>query len=384
MAIVKNRLGRGLGALITGGTPAKKVVPAAKKTDNVPSAAHKPKKIFKTSASVKTLSSKVPAKSVMVKPAITKSTAVKPVTLKKSVVNKGVIIKKEAQSQHPVANKNNATPSVLKDLPDYLELPIDKIEHNPHQPRRDIDAQKVEELADSIRSEGLLQPVVVRVVGNHYQLIAGERRLRACRLMGFKTIPCRILKVSDASSAVLALIENLQREGLNPIDESMGYASLMRDFDLTQESVAERVGKNRSTIANALRLLQLDKEIQSYLAKYVLSTGHAKVIAGVEDKAQQLLIARRVIEEGLSVRQTEDAVRRIKSPQSSRLSPVGPSPSVDMAVKNLERQIGQSLGTKVMLKHTPKKGRLVIEYHGNDDLQRILEKTGLGHIHFDY
>jgi ParB family chromosome partitioning protein len=245
-----------------------------------------------------------------------------------------------------------------------------------------MDAEKIQELADSIRAEGLLQPIVVRPVGERYQLIAGERRLRACQLMGLKTIACRILKVSNASSAVLALIENLQREGLNPIDESMGYASLMRDFDLTQEAVAERMGKNRSTIANALRLLQLDREIQAYLAKNLISTGHAKVIAGIEDSAQQVLLARRILEEGLSVRQTEELARHLKAPQNNRLTPVGQSPSIDPSIQQLERHISQSLGAKVLLKHTDKKGRLVIEYYGPQDLQRILEKTGLGHVSF--
>ena len=186
----------------------------------------------------------------------------------------------------------------------FLELPISSIKPNPYQPRRDFVEEHLAELAESIRSEGLLQPIVVRKVGEAYQLIAGERRWRACQKLKLKTIPVRLVEASDASSATLSLIENLQREGLNPIEEALGFASLLRDFDLTQEQVGERVGKGRATIANALRLLQLETDIQGYLRKGHLSTGHAKVLLGIEDPAQRNILARRIVEEGSSVRET--------------------------------------------------------------------------------
>jgi len=261
----------------------------------------------------------------------------------------------------------------------YREIPVTGIEPNPYQPRREIDAEHIDELAASIASEGLLQPIVVRSrKDGKFELIAGERRWRAHQKLGLKEISARVMEASDASSAVISLIENLQREGLNPIEEALGYASLMKDFDLTQEAVSERIGRPRASIANTLRLLALDREIQGYLAKGMLSAGHAKVLLGVEDPSQRLVLARRIIEGGMSVREAERQVRRIKNESSLR---GGDSRSSDEAsdtvVRDLEKQIASRLNTKVQLKHTAKKGRLIIEYYGNDDLQRILERTGL-------
>ncbi len=179
------------------------------------------------------------------------------------------------------------------------------VEPSPYQARREIAPEQLAELAESIRSEGLLQPIVVRRQGEKFQLIAGERRWRAFQLLKIRAIPARVVEASDASAASIGLIENLQREGLNPIEEALGFASLVRDFDLTQETAAERVGKSRAAVANSLRLLSLDAEIQGYIAKDLLSVGHAKVLLGVEDAARRAVLARRVIEEGLSVRQTE-------------------------------------------------------------------------------
>src|SRR6185312_1708398 len=175
--------------------------------------------------------------------------------------------------------------------PGYQEIAVHLIEPSPYQARREIPPEQLTELADSIRSEGLLQPVVVRKTGDKYQLIAGERRWRAFQQLKLKTIPARIVDASNASSAALGLIENLQREGLNPIEEAHGYASLIRDFDLTQETAAARVGKGRASVANSLRLLALDGELQGYLAKSLLSVGHAKVLLGVNDAAQRMVLA---------------------------------------------------------------------------------------------
>ena len=162
------------------------------------------------------------------------------------------------------------------------EILLTQIVPNPRQPRREFDEASVKELAESIRSEGLLQPVVVRKTKDGFELIAGERRFRAFKLLGQKTITARLLEASDASSAVLALVENLQRADLNPIDEALGIASLMRDFSLTQEAVADRLGKPRATIANSVRLLSLDREIQGYLSKGQISAGHAKVLLAID------------------------------------------------------------------------------------------------------
>lgn len=260
----------------------------------------------------------------------------------------------------------------------YREIPVGAITPNPYQPRREIDPTHVAELANSIASEGLLQPIVVRPLkGGQFELIAGERRWRAHQKLGLKTIAARVMEASDTSSAVISLIENLQREGLNPIEEALGYASLMKDFDLTQEAVSDRIGRPRTSIANTLRLLALDREIQGYLAKGMLSTGHAKVLLGVDEPSQRLILARRVIEAGMSVRETEKLVKRIKSESTLQGKERPPDAAEDTVVRDLEKQLSSRLNTRVHLKHTPKKGRIIIEYFGNEDLQRILERTGL-------
>jgi len=263
------------------------------------------------------------------------------------------------------------------------EIAVTAIRANPHQPRRDFDPDQLQELADSIRAEGLLQPVVVRALGEgQYELIAGERRWRAVQSLRLKRIPARIITSSDASSAVLSLVENLQRADLNPLEEAMGYASLLKDFNLTQEAVAERIGKARASIANSLRLLQLEREIQGYLAKGRLSTGHAKVLLGVPAGELRLLLARRIIEQGLSVRATEEAATKIRPGANSGSDKAKPEAngSDAVAIEAYQRALMTHFNTKVSLKHTAKKGRLVIEYFGNDDLQRILERMGVGSV----
>jgi ParB family chromosome partitioning protein len=268
----------------------------------------------------------------------------------------------------------------------YQEITIGKIKANPYQPRREIAETQVKELARSIQSEGLLQPIVVRSTGKGYELIAGERRLRAYKFLKSKTIPCRVIEASDASSASLALIENLQRENLNPIDEALGYASLVRDFDLTQEAAADRVGKGRATVANALRLLSLSEEIQGFLSRRLLSTGHAKVLLGVKDGAQQHLLARRIIESNLSVREAEKIVKRLNEDlESSDGSGSGNDNSTktndkraeNTAIADLEKRIEKHFNTNVTIQHGKKKGKLVIEYFGNEDLDRLLELLGI-------
>jgi ParB family transcriptional regulator, chromosome partitioning protein len=263
--------------------------------------------------------------------------------------------------------------------PGYIDVQVHLIEPSPYQARREIAPDQLTELAESIRAEGLLQPIVVRRHGDKFQLIAGERRWRAFQQLKIKSIPARIVEASDASAASIGLIENLQREGLNPIEEALGFASLVRDFDLTQETAAERVGKSRASVANALRLLALDGEIQGYIAKDLLSVGHAKVLLGIEDTGSRSVLARRVIEEGLSVRATEKLGKSGKPAGSSRSSGRGKAASARdaAAVESIQKRLTSHLGARVAVLHTPKKGRIVIEYRGNEDLQRILERLGL-------
>jgi ParB family transcriptional regulator, chromosome partitioning protein len=285
---------------------------------------------------------------------------------------------------HPPAEANAAShaapPPAAAGAPGYQEVAVHQIEPSPYQARREITPEQLSELAESIRSEGLLQPVVVRKAGDKYQLIAGERRWRAFQLLKIKTIPARVVEASNASSAALGLIENLQREGLNPIEEAHGYASLIRDFDLTQETAAERVGKGRASVANALRLLSLDAELQGYVAKNLLSVGHAKVLLGVEDGGQRMVLARRIIEEGLSVRITEKLATAAKTSTTGVTRPARPSalsPKDAATVAGIEKKLTSHLGARVAVLHTAKKGKIVIEYRGNEDLQRVLEKLGV-------
>ncbi len=280
----------------------------------------------------------------------------------------------------PAATPALAPAPAKTGAPGYFEIAVHLIEPSPYQARREISPAQLRELAESIRSEGLLQPIVVRKTGEKYQLIAGERRWRAFQLLKIKAIPAKIVEASNASSAALGLIENLQREGLNPIEEAHGYASLIRDFDLTQENAAERVGKGRATVANSLRLLSLDADLQGYVSKAMLSVGHAKVLLGIEDVAQRTLLARRIIEEGLSVRVAEKLALGSKS-AAGATARKGAKPGLvakDAAtVAGIEKKLTSHLGARVAVLHTPKKGRIVIEYRGNEDLQRLLEKLGV-------
>lgn len=266
-------------------------------------------------------------------------------------------------------------------LAGFQEITVSAVRSSPYQARREISPEQLTELAESIKAEGLLQPIVVRKVGDKFELIAGERRWRAYQLLKIKTIPAKVVEASNASAATLGLIENLQREGLNPIDEAYGYASLIRDFDLTQESASERVGKSRAAVANSLRLLNLDAELQAYLGKGLLSVGHAKVLLGVDDNAQRAVLARRVLEEGLSVRATEKLVQAKKAGHA-----VNPGATANTrkltsadasAIASIEKKLTSHFGARVAVQHTPKKGKIIIQYAGNDDLQRILETLGL-------
>jgi len=286
--------------------------------------------------------------------------------------------KKAPAKKQATPAKSAAVTSSTPNAPGYRELDVKAIVANPYQPRREIHPEHVEELAKSIQSEGLLQPIVVREKNGKFELIAGERRLHAFKQLKLKAIPARIIEASDASSATLALIENLQRENLNPIDEALGYASLVRDFDLTQEAAAARVGKGRATVANALRLLTLGSEIQGFLSRRLISTGHAKVLLGLESAEHRKLLARRIIETGMSVREAEAQVRRLKESSHTGKKSKGKAPEAEQtAIRDLEKRMGEHFNTRVALKHTPKKGRITIEYFGNDDLDRILEKLGL-------
>ncbi len=262
----------------------------------------------------------------------------------------------------------------------FREIPVARIEPAKWQPRREFDEEALRELAESIRAEGLIQPITVRKHGEGFELIAGERRWRAFRQLGIKTIPARIVEASDAGSAAMTLIENLQRENLNPIEEALGYASLMRDFALTQDAVSERVGKPRATVANIVRLLALDRETQGYIVKGLISAGHAKVLLGLELEAERVPLARKTVEQGLSVRQLEQEVRRLKAASVEKAAgkdDAAKAAKNTAAVMDIEKKLVTRLNTKVRVKHGERRGVITIEYYGNDDLARVLGKLGV-------
>jgi ParB family chromosome partitioning protein len=248
----------------------------------------------------------------------------------------------------------------------------------PFQPRKDFPEESLRELADSIRAQGIVQPLVVRDRGNHFELIAGERRLRAAQLVGLAEAPVIVREADDRTVLELALIENLQRENLNPIEEAQGYAQLVGQFQFTQEEVAGKVGKGRVVVANSLRLLKLPPVVQGYVRDGRLSVGHAKVILGLTTDKLQSLAAERTIKEALNVRQTEGLVARLQARSSGAggKSMPGVAPT-DAQVASLENRLRERLGTKVQLRYHKGKGSLEVAFFSDAELERILQILGV-------
>lgn len=264
------------------------------------------------------------------------------------------------------------------------EIEISLIRPNPDQPRKNFDREKLEELAGSIREHGVVQPVVVRRQGEHYELVAGERRWRAASLAGLKTVPAVVKDLTEAQTMEIALIENLQREDLNPVEEAEAYRRLIQEFGLTQEDLARRLGKSRPQISNTLRLLGLSRPVLELVGSGRLSMGHAKVIMGLEDPDRQTEIARRIAETGASVRQAEELVKSVAAPGaprskgSARLTKdapaaVGRDGARDPEVIRLEKELRELLGTPVSILPGQPKGRIEIVFFGEEDLARITD-----------
>lgn len=250
-----------------------------------------------------------------------------------------------------------------------VELKLVEVEPNKNQPRTKFDEEKLEELAASIEEHGVITPIIVKKQDNgFYRIIAGERRWRASKIAGIKTIPAVIRDFDDKKSAQIALIENLQREDLNPIEESKGYARLMSDFDLTQEETAKKVGKSRSYIANALRILNLHKEVLKMLENGIISVGHAKVLLSLEDAKKQVFYAKLIEEKGLTVREIEKILKNdAKPPKKEKEIDL----NVKLAYEEFEKKFESRLGTKVKISGGKKKGKIEIEYYSEEDLERI-------------
>jgi ParB family chromosome partitioning protein len=258
---------------------------------------------------------------------------------------------------------------------DLVQLPLKDIRANPYQPRRDVDPAALEELKSSIRQAGLLQPVVVRSApgGNgSYELIAGERRLRACQELGWERIPAVLREVDDRTLLTLALIENLQRDDLSPVDEARGYERLIAEFSLTQQDVADAVGRDRSTVANALRLLKLPEPVLQMLHEALLSVGHARALLALDDARAVTTLAREAVAQGLSVREVEDRVRGGRAPERRPRLKRGVAAAPE--VRRVEDALRRRLGTDVRVTLRAKgKGQLHVAFYSNDDLARLLE-----------
>ncbi len=262
------------------------------------------------------------------------------------------------------------------------QVPLDQIIASPLQPRTEFAEDQLRDLIDSIRERGIIQPLIVRMVAGRYELIAGERRLRASREVGLAEAPVIVRQATDQEVIELALIENLQREGLNPIEEALAYERLSSEFNLTQEEISRRVGKSRASVANAMRLLDLDPEVRGLLIQGRLSVGHAKVLLGLKNHEEQRFIAQQIIRRSASVRIAEELVEaqlaRNQGSQQRRTKRKSAS-SLDLppALLHLQNKLQHRFSTRVTLHHAEKKGHIAIEYYGNDDLGRLMKEFGI-------
>lgn len=280
-------------------------------------------------------------------PAAPKKTVEKPVKEEKQIVKQEVIVKKGVET-----------------------LKITDIEPNREQPRKKFDEDTLLELADSIKQFGVIQPLIVQKKNQHYEIIAGERRWRAAKLAGIKEIPVIIKDYTDQEIMEISLIENIQREDLNPIEEALAYKRLLEEYNLKQDEVAEKVSKSRTAVTNSIRLLKLDKRVQQMVIDDMISTGHARALITLEDAELQYSIATRVFDEKLSVRETEKLMKNLQKEKKD-------TPKVEKVnsfiYKDIEEKIKAILGTKVTVDHkSNNKGKISIEYYSNDELERIL------------
>lgn len=267
---------------------------------------------------------------------------------------------------------------VEKPVEKIVEKPVEQtlklnlIEPNSEQPRKNFDEESLQELADSIKQYGILQPLIVQKKGNHYEIIAGERRWRAAKLAGITDVPVLIREYDKQQTMEIALIENVQRADLNPIEEAQAFQQLIQEFHLTQEEIANRVSKNRATITNSMRLLKLDVRVQDMLADGKISSGHARALLGLEEGERQYQIAVKIIEEKLSVRDVEKLVKMMNRPPKEKKPEKGPD--IDLIYRQVEDKLKSIMGTKVVINQKDKnKGRIEIEYYSQEELERLIE-----------
>ncbi len=267
---------------------------------------------------------------------------------------------KKPESEHPA---------------DAVMMDINKVEPNREQPRKKFDEDALLELAESIKQFGVLQPLLVQERDTYYEIIAGERRWRAAKLAGIKEIPVIIKKLTEQEIMEISLIENIQREDLNPIEEALAYKRLLTEFHLKQDEVAERVSKSRTAVTNAMRLLKLNEKVQQMVIDEMLTTGHARALLGIEDQEKQYIVAQKIFDEKLSVRDTEKLVKNIQNEKKTKKEETKKiDPKLEAIYHDLEEQMKGILGTKVSIQpRDAKKGKLEIEYYSQDELDRIID-----------
>lgn len=261
--------------------------------------------------------------------------------------------------------------SEVKPSEKVQQINVSEIQTSRYQPRNKFQEDKIDELAQSIKEKGVIQPVIVRIVGiDQYELIAGERRLRAAKKLGLENIPAIVKNIEDKEALEVSIIENIQREDLNPVEEAKAYQRLNKEFGLTQEMIAQRVGKDNTSVSNILRILNLPENIQDFLYNDIISLGHAKALLSVPDKKRQMSICKQTIEKGLSVRQVEALA-------SLRRAKVKTGDDRDAHIKSVEEKLQHIFGTKVRIEHGRKRGRVMIDYYSNEDLERITKIMGI-------
>ncbi|MGL4109907.1 ParB/RepB/Spo0J family partition protein [Clostridium sp. LP20] len=257
-----------------------------------------------------------------------------------------------------------------------LLIPLNKIKSNSEQPRKAFDNEKIAELAESIKNHGIIQPLILKQKGSNYIIVAGERRWRAAKMLSLKEVPAIVMDLTDKEVLEISLIENIQRQDLNPIEEALAYKKLLSDFNLTQEELSKRIGKSRATITNTMRLTNLDERVQQYLIEGIITEGHGRTLLGIDDGDLQYDIAQKTIDEKLSVRELERLIKKLGNEQTNK-EVEERSKELNPYYKDVRNKLQDYFGTKVNLSSKKNKGKIEIEYYSEEDLQRILDIINL-------
>lgn len=271
------------------------------------------------------------------------------------------------------SSASTVEPEVAEPEKSVLFVKMSKVEPNREQPRKNFDEDSLLELSESLKQYGVLQPLLVRDKKDYYEIIAGERRWRAAKMAGLKEIPVIIKELSEQEAVEISLIENIQRENLNPIEEAQAYKRLLNEFKLKQDEVAERVSKSRTAVTNSMRLLKLDERVQQMVIDDMISTGHARALLGISDNDTQYLVAQQIFDEKLSVRETEKLVKKMQKPDIEKVKKESDD-RLNVIYENLEEKLKAIMGTKVSIRQKDKeKGKIEIEYYSSDELDRIMD-----------